>query len=130
MPNSSGYPTETNINFIRHWIERQHVNVSQFDRIRLCQWLRQLLKHIDKQKVLLKTYQDELHRVRTAENEVAVELERLYEDGRVKRPLEFPEDRDKLVQEAIEADEANGGFCSAGNPNPNEIDTWNDDGGK
>ena len=86
VPNSSGYPTETNIKFIRHFLERQHVDVSQFDRIRLCQWIRQLLKYIDKQKELLQTYQDELHRVRTAENEAAVELERLYEDGRIERP--------------------------------------------
>ena len=48
-PNLAGYPTKTNIEFIRHWIEQQHVDVSQFDRIRLCQWLRQLLKYIDKQ---------------------------------------------------------------------------------
>ncbi len=87
-PNLSGYPTETNINFIRHFIERQHLDVSQFDRIRLCQWLRQLLKYIDKQKESLQTYQDELHRIRTEENKAAVELERLYEDGRVERPAQ------------------------------------------
>ncbi len=86
MPNSSGYPTETNIEFVRYWIERESLDVSQFDRIRLCQWLRQLLKYIDKQKELTKTYQDELYRVRTEENKAAVELERLYEDGTIKRP--------------------------------------------
>lgn len=48
-PNLSGYPTKTNIEFIRHWIEQPHIDVSQFDRVRLCQWLRQLLKYIDKQ---------------------------------------------------------------------------------
>ena len=87
-PNLAGYPTETNINFIRHFIERQNVDVSQFDRIRLCQWLRQLLKYIDKQKELVKTYQEELLRVRTEENKAAVELERLYEDGRIERPAQ------------------------------------------
>ncbi len=48
-PNLSGYPTETNIKFIRHFIQQQNVDVSNFDRIRLCQWIRQLLKYIDKQ---------------------------------------------------------------------------------
>lgn len=57
-PNLSGYPTETNIKFIRHFIEQQNVDVSKFDRIRLCQWIRQLLKHIDKQKEQLKVYQE------------------------------------------------------------------------
>ncbi len=47
-PNLSGHPTETNIKFIRHFIEQQNVDVSKFDRIRLCQWIRQLLKYIDK----------------------------------------------------------------------------------
>lgn len=88
VANLSGYPTETNINFIKYFIEKQHLDVSQFDRIRLCQWLRQLLKYIDKQKELLQTYQDELHRIRTEENKAAVELERLYEDGRVERPAQ------------------------------------------
>ncbi len=88
MPNLSGYPTETNIDFIRHFIEKEHLDVSKFDRIRLCQWIRQLLKHIDKQKEMLKLYQSELHRIRTEENEAAVELERLYEDGRVERPAQ------------------------------------------
>lgn len=57
-PNLSGYPTKTNINFIRHWIDQQHVDVSQFDRIRMCQWLRQLLKYIDKQNELIEALDD------------------------------------------------------------------------
>ncbi len=57
-PNLSGYPTKTNIQFIRHWIEQQHVDVSQFDRIRMSQWLRQLLKYIDKQNEEIENLQD------------------------------------------------------------------------
>jgi len=57
-PNLSGYPTKTNIQFIRHWIEQQHVDVSQFDRIRMSQWLRQLLKYIDKQDEEIENLQD------------------------------------------------------------------------
>ena len=85
-PNLSGYPTETNIEFIRHWIVKPQLDVSKIDRVRLCQWLNQLLKYIDKQKELAKTYQDELHRCRTEENKAAVELERLYENGLIERP--------------------------------------------
>ncbi len=59
-PNLSGYPTKTNIEFVRHWIEQQHVDVSQFDRIRMCQWLRQLLKYIDKQDETIKHLHDEM----------------------------------------------------------------------
>lgn len=57
-PNLSGYPTKTNIQFIRHWVEQQHVDVSQFDRIRMCQWMRQLLKYIDKQNEEIENLQD------------------------------------------------------------------------
>jgi len=57
-PNLSGYPTETNIKFIRHFIQQQNVDVSKFDRVRLCQWIRQLLKYIDKQNEQLKEYQE------------------------------------------------------------------------
>ena len=57
-PNLSGHPTETNIEFIRHWIGRTNLDVSQFDRIRLCQWLNQLLKYIDKQKEEIENLHD------------------------------------------------------------------------
>lgn len=32
------------------------------------------------------------------------------------KPLEFPENRDKMIEKAIEADEETGGYCAAGNP--------------
>jgi len=59
-PNLSGYPTKTNIEFVRHWIERQNLDVSQLDPIRLCQWLRQLLKYIDKQDEKIQHLHDEM----------------------------------------------------------------------
>lgn len=30
------------------------------------------------------------------------------------KPLEFPENRDKMIEKAIEADEETGGYCAAG----------------
>ncbi len=66
-PNLSGYPTKTNIEFIRHWIDQQHVDVSKFDRIRMCQWLRQLLKYIDKQNEEI----EDLHEMRIQDERVA-----------------------------------------------------------
>ncbi len=57
-PNLSGCPTKTNIEFIRHWIERPMLDVSQFDRVRMSQWLTQLLKYIDKQDKEIENLQD------------------------------------------------------------------------
>ncbi len=58
IPNLSGYPTKTNIEFIRRWIDRPNLDVSTIDRVRLCQWLRQLLKYIDKQNEETENIQD------------------------------------------------------------------------
>ena len=59
-PNLAGYPTKTNIEFVRHWIERQNLDVSQLDSIRLCQWLRQLLKYIDNQEEKIQHLHNEI----------------------------------------------------------------------
>lgn len=47
VPNPTGVPTKTNIAFIRSYVEKEYLDVSVFDRIRLVQWIRQLLKYID-----------------------------------------------------------------------------------
>ncbi len=78
-PNLSGYPTKTNIEFIRHWIEKPNLDVSQFDRIRMCQWLRQLLKYIDKQKEEMENLQD-LHDEMRIQDE-RVEYDTWNDDG-------------------------------------------------
>ena len=78
-PNLSGHPTKTNIEFIRHWIERPNLDVSQFDRIRMCQWLRQLLKYIDKQKEEMENLQD-LHDEMRIQDE-RVEYDTWNDDG-------------------------------------------------
>ncbi|MEK0339272.1 MAG: hypothetical protein QQN46_03475 [Nitrosopumilus sp.] len=72
-PNLSGYPTKTSIQFIRHWVEQQHVDVSQFDRIRMCQWMRQLLKYIDKQK-------EEIENLHDLHDEMRIQDERVEYD--------------------------------------------------
>ena len=72
-PNLAGYPTKTNIEFIRHWIEKPNLDVSQLDRIRLCQWLSQLLKYIDKQK-------EEIENLHDLHDEMRIQDERVEYD--------------------------------------------------
>lgn len=46
-PNPTGFPTKTNIDFIRFYVEKPALDAEPFDKVRLIQWIRQLLKYID-----------------------------------------------------------------------------------